>query len=304
VVKWNRTLAEEAMQRQLATWITEADFRQIAADGFTSVRLPVGYWNLIADPYHRFVPEDVEDSLRYVDFAFDMAERYQLSVLLDLHGAPGSQNGVDHSGCSLGANWLEDSTNVDLTLASIEAAAARYAGRRSLLGIELANEPAEKYCTEQLDALVAFYQKAYGIVRKYSRTCLIVFNELYEGCYSKWKNHLLEPEYYNVVMDLHLYNWQEPYTMQDAATHVKNAVAWEDVIADMSTSHPVMVGEWCFSTGTHVQAGQPFVDACVTSFHRAAGWYLWTWKVEPGIHFDEWDVQLQYSKRDGLRAVE
>lgn len=291
------------MDKHLATWITEDDFREIAADGFNSVRLPVGYWNVIPDPSGLFVPEDVRDSLKYVDFAFQMADKYDLTVLVDLHGTPGSQNGVDHSGCSLGANWLEDPHNVDLTLKTIEAIAARYGHHKRLVGIELANEPAEKYCLTQMDAIVDFYARAYKIVRHHSRTALVVFNELYEGCYDAWQERLLEPEYYNVVIDLHLYNWQEPYTSQSAAQHVRNAAAWGGLVTNTSASHPVLVGEWCFSTGTVVQAGQPFVDACVESFHRAVGWYLWTWKVEPHIGFDEWDVQLQYRKKHGLRTL-
>ena len=47
------------------------------------------------------------------------------------------------------------------------------------------------------------------------------------------------------------------------------------------------------STGTYTQAGQSFVDAAVTSFSGTSGWFIWNWKVEPGIPFKEWDVQLQ-----------
>ena len=39
------------------------------------------------------------------------------------------------------------------------------------------------------------------------------------------------------------------------------------------------------------------------SFERSSGWYLWTWKVQPGIGFDEWDVQAQHEKKDGLDSL-
>ena len=45
---------------------------------------------------------------------------------------------------------------------------------------------------------------------------------------------------------------------------------------------------------------QSYVDAAVKSFERSSGWYLWNWKVQPGIGFDEWDVQGQHLKRGGL----
>lgn len=96
---------------------------------------------------------------------------------------------------------------------------------------------------------------------------------------------------------------QEPYTGEDVDRHIADAVGFVDAIDGISVQHPIIVGEWCFSTGTYVQAGQPFVDACVSSFQHAFGWYIWNWKVEPGANFDEWDVQYQHSVPEGMRAV-
>ena len=71
------------------------------------------------------------------------------------------------------------------------------------------------------------------------------------------------------------------------------------------TGHPVIVGEWSMSTGLNVATGQPFVDACVSSFEHGYGYYLWTWKVERGWHYDDWDLQYQSRLKTGgltLRA--
>ena len=48
------------------------------------------------------------------------------------------------------------------------------------------------------------------------------------------------------------------------------------------------------SSGTWHQAGQPFVNAAVKSFDRAAGWFMWNWKIQRASGFDEWDVQYQH----------
>ena len=306
VVQFNQNLAEKKMEKHLSTWITEKDIAEIAAAGFNSIRLPIGYWNIISDPYELFVPARVEDSIYYIDWLFEQCSIYNISILLDLHGLPGSQNGIDHSGCTTtGTNWLENPSNIKLTYHSIETLISRYHKHSAFYGIELANEPAIKYCQDHhnMQLLHTFYQESYRIIRKYSSNCMVVFNELYENCYSKWENKLQEPDYYNVQIDLHLYNWQEPYTEQSAKMHINNAKAWENLVLDISKYHPVLVGEWCFSTGTYVQAGQDYVNACVDSFERASGWYIWTWKVEEGISFDEWDVQLQYSLPNGLRIL-
>ena len=45
---------------------------------------------------------------------------------------------------------------------------------------------------------------------------------------------------------------------------------------------------------------QAYVDAAVKSFERSSGWYLWNWKIQPGIGFEEWDVQAQKNKKNGL----
>jgi hypothetical protein len=89
LVNSSRAVAEERMAHRLEHWITEEDFRQIADMGFNSVRLPIGYWNIVEDPYQRYAPADYRVGRKYIDFTFDMADKYGLSVLLDLHGAPG-----------------------------------------------------------------------------------------------------------------------------------------------------------------------------------------------------------------------
>jgi len=291
------------MQAHLASFLHESDFAAMKRAGFNSVRLPLGYWNLLADPFNRFVPQSVDLSLYYIDWVFEMCAKHALSVLLDLHGAPGSQNGIDHSGCGMEPDWLESPANVNLTLRAIEVMMQRYGSRAALAGVELVNEPSVRYCQPAMvPTLVDFYHRAYTIVRAHNPATMVVFNELYAECYDVWKDKLREPLYHNVVMDLHLYNWQLPYTPEPAEQHVADAVAFAGVIEEQTVHHPVIVGEWCFSTGTVVQAGQPFVDACVESFRSSLGWYIWNWKVERGIHFDEWDVQLQYETKDGLRV--
>eukprot|EP00602_Paraphysomonas_sp_CaronLab_P011736 CAMPEP_0185042000 /NCGR_PEP_ID=MMETSP1103-20130426/41994_1 /TAXON_ID=36769 /ORGANISM="Paraphysomonas bandaiensis, Strain Caron Lab Isolate" /LENGTH=302 /DNA_ID=CAMNT_0027581975 /DNA_START=739 /DNA_END=1647 /DNA_ORIENTATION=- len=302
MVKLNASLAEERMKETFENWITADSITEIAEMGFNSIRVPVGYWNLIEDPYERYAPRDYRVSLQYIDWLFDSAAENGLSVLLDLHGAPGSQNGIDHSGCAMSPEWTNE-RNVNLTLDAIKAMAIRYGSRSNLLGIELLNEPSESIERTDHDLLLKFYSESYGIIRQYSDTALVVFNELYEEFYSAWKDSLVEPDYYNVVVDWHLYNWQEPYTSETADEHIRDAENWASLIDSYSADHPIIIGEWTMSTGTVVQAGQPFVDACLKSFAHSFGWYAWNWKVERTTGFDEWDVQYQNQLPGGISIV-
>jgi hypothetical protein len=140
LVEFNRDIAEKKMIHQLETWITESDIAEMASLGVNSIRVPIGYWNIIEDPYKKYAPGDYTVARAKIDLAFEWASKYGMSVLLDLHGAPGSQNGIDHSGCSEPSTWLT-SENQKLSIAAVKAMVERYAHHPALWGFELLNEP-------------------------------------------------------------------------------------------------------------------------------------------------------------------
>lgn len=90
----SRDDAKNRMKQHWATWITESDFAAIKAAGLNTVRLPVGYWT-----YNLTASEPYTSAARpYIRQALTWAKKYNLDVVMDLHGAPGSQNGADNSG--------------------------------------------------------------------------------------------------------------------------------------------------------------------------------------------------------------
>ena len=121
--------AESRLQEHRETFITEDDFRWIRNCGLNAVRLPVGYWMLEA-------PKPFVPSADFVDFALEQALRNNLKVILDLHGAPGSQNGWDHSGRSGETGWHKDPNNIKETIRILGAFAQRYGKHPALYGIE------------------------------------------------------------------------------------------------------------------------------------------------------------------------
>jgi glucan 1,3-beta-glucosidase len=95
------------------TWITEGDFEAIAAAGcvlvcvgacaasfefsvvlifrLNHVRIPIGYWAYdvsAGEPY-------ISGQHKYLLKAIAWAATYNIKVIVDLHGAPGSQNGYE-----------------------------------------------------------------------------------------------------------------------------------------------------------------------------------------------------------------
>lgn len=90
----NRGTATTALTNHWNTWITEADFAAIAAAGLNHVRLPIGYWAFEVGPGEPYI----QGQLAYLTKAITWATNNGLKLIIDLHGAPGSQNGFDNSG--------------------------------------------------------------------------------------------------------------------------------------------------------------------------------------------------------------
>lgn len=73
------------------------------AMGLNSVRLPVGWWywadsaGIDREPYTT-PKQGINDADHPIVRVIKMAQQNDLVVIVDLHGAPGSQNGLDNSG--------------------------------------------------------------------------------------------------------------------------------------------------------------------------------------------------------------
>src|ERR1035438_7399546 len=148
--------ARTRLDHHRETWITAEDFRWIKNCGLNAVRLPVGYWAIEA-------PKPFVECSRFIDFALEQCAQNNLKLLLDLHGAPGSQNGWDHSGRSGPINWPKDPQNIAETLRVLESFAQKYGQHPALGGIELLNEPRD---VVPLEILRQFYQDAHPRPRK------------------------------------------------------------------------------------------------------------------------------------------
>ena len=84
------------MKRHWDAWVTEKIIKDLAESGaVNSLRLPVGDW--MYKPYGPYIG-CTDGALDYVDLLLDWAHSYGLSVLIDIHGVKGSQNGFDNSG--------------------------------------------------------------------------------------------------------------------------------------------------------------------------------------------------------------
>ena len=141
-----------------------------------------------------------------MDSAIGWAKQTGLKVLIDLHGAPGSQNGYDNSGHNGTVGWGSDADSVSDTRAVIQKIANKYAQdseQNVVVGIELLNEPLASKIAGGTDVVVQYSKDGYGDVRKISDTPVVVHDAFQEGSF--WDDILTPPEATGVVIDHHEY---------------------------------------------------------------------------------------------------
>lgn len=138
--------ARAVLERHWDTFINESDFQYLASIGINTVRLPIGYWSLGPDfcqdtPYAP-VADVYQNSWSRIVRTINLAGSVGIGVLVDLHGAPGSQNGQQHSGISDGATNLFDNPQyVNQTVTVLTYLMRQLAWTTNVIGIQLLNEP-------------------------------------------------------------------------------------------------------------------------------------------------------------------
>ena len=157
--------AEECLERLEAhwdTWVTESDVASLAGAGITHVRVPLGHW-ITCD-----IEEDepyVCGEWKYLVRAAGWCRDHGVAIWLDLHTAPGSQNGFDNSGHLGAATWDEDPANAARTTKIVKAIAKKVKGDGIddvVEGFGLLNEP-----DQHIDywAMLGYYNDAYEVIR-------------------------------------------------------------------------------------------------------------------------------------------
>ena len=255
-----------------------------------------------------FVPENVDDSLRFLDFAFEWGEKYELRILLAVFGLPGSQNGLVSSGCTTqGTSWVEE-VNRALSLEALATLSDRYGNKDTLLGIEVMDRPSDALVGDVYynRLLNAYYQHSYEVIRSRSMNAAVVFNEPIVSNLSEWRSIFPEPTYFNVALDIHLYTESKDLISANYSKIIASTDTWARYISTESSFKPIIVGEWSLNakigdTGQiSRRSKQELVNAQQAAMSEAFGSFLWTWKVEEGLN-EEDSLQNQLTNVNGLR---
>jgi len=237
--------AQSVLQNHWNTWITESDFAAIAAAGLNHVRLPIGYWAWdvsAGEPYK-------QGQLPFLDKAVTWAGNHGLHLIIDLHGAPGSQNGFDNSGHKVPfPQWQANNTNIQRTDAVIKQIAGKYGNNPQVVSvIAPLNEPAGFDGDQVLTPLKQFYFDSYGNVRfpfgsSQESNTLLLIHDAFQPL-SFWNGFMLPPNWQGVAMDTHIYQmFSQSGVAQSNAQHIQTACSFASELSSFDLW--VIVGEW------------------------------------------------------------
>ena len=261
--KFGAEKAEELWDLYRANWWREEDFANVRALGLNCIRLPFG-WRELMTPEG----EPIEKGLKRIDWFVEGCRANDLYVILDLHGAPGGQNGRDHSGDVREHRLVSDPASQDLCTKLWTTLAARYRNDTTVAGYDFLNEPeGAPGGLTSTNGVMQIYDRLYKAVRAVDPDHLIFLG----AC---WTPEQIDPPadhgWENVCYEYHFYEWGKK-TAAEINAGTDDRVKWE-----RAKGHhvPVFVGEFNLFDSTEAwEYGLKTFDELGWS------WAIWTYKV-------------------------
>lgn len=270
--RFGREEDDRLMDVYRSSWMTERDWRNIQSYGFNLVRVPFNY-RLLEDDER---PKQLrKDAWQWLDKAVDEAEKHGLYVILDLHGAQGSQSVYDHTGRS-GQNKLwTDPANQERMAWLWTQVAKRYRTRSAVVAYDTLNEP---YGGTKPQILAQF-EKTYKAIRSVDPDKLIFAHGHTDNFdfYGDPKEH----GWKNVGFQMHYY----PGLFGDAPqikSNIRHLNRLPSVEAKLETLNvPFLVGE--MNVVLKQTGGAPMMRR-VFDAHQKYDWLttIWSYKVVTG----------------------
>ncbi|WVR04483.1 hypothetical protein IAU60_001486 [Kwoniella sp. DSM 27419] len=302
------------LQDHWGSFFTKSDFEEMKDAGLNSLRIPVPYWAVDVRDDEPYVTGQYPYLIRAVNWARELG----LTVLIDLHGAPGSQNGQDNSGLIGPVQFYSNTSNVDRTVAVLrnftgEFSQAQYGG--VVTGIELLNEPRLSDDFTMSD-LKAFYANASEAIRSVSSNINVTFHDAFWGPqywadYDPLSATATQPAA-GFTLDTHQYYAFAPLNNLPHDRILESVCNISKLLKSTDLGLlPTIVGEWSLETGSAPNSSsstQRYGDSQAkrTWFRLlfesqlaayspngpgqpSIGWYYWTWKTEYDI--DTWSYR-------------
>lgn len=237
-------------------YISEADIRQIAAEGFNSVRVPINA---------RFLLEEGgpvrydERHLQLLDRMIGWCRTNRLYMILDLHGAPGGQTGtnIDDSEHDRPELFMIE-RNKHLTVALWRMLAERYKDEWIVAGYDLLNEPLPDWFSAYNDQVMPLYREIVKAIREVDDRHMIILEGVHWATDWSIFNEKIDN---NMMLQFHKY-WNNPDT--------ESIRVYLDKREELNV--PIFMGEGG-ENNKEWYAGA----FCLLEDHEIS-WNFWTWK--------------------------
>lgn len=299
--------ARARLEKHWDTWIQASDFEQMRAMGINTLRLPIGYWNLPGKNFTKNTPfepyADVyENSWKYIKRAIKYADDNDIGVLIDMHGAYGSQNGEPHSGVADGNVDFFNDYNENKMIQLLEWLMREVQDISNVSGIELLNEPHNN------QRLWKWYNKAMDAMRKVSSRAdqmPLYFHDAFnpsQGAEFAGKRNDF------VVQDTHSYfvytKQDQDMTAKKHTSQIKGPI--EKSMSGMSKTARgnMVVGEWSCALNPNSLRNSNNKRKSTSQFCRAqtdtylnstAGVMFWSWNMENCKNNAGWCFKSSYN---------
>lgn len=194
----------------------------------------------------------MQGAYEHLATALDWAQTAGLKVLIDLHGAPGSQNGFDNSGERGPITWGgSDAESVDQTLTAVRKIRDDHAGHPAVGGIEILNEPmGPKIDPTVLDQ---FYSDGWGNLQ--NSGVAITIHDAFRGV-DAWNN--FGEGLADWVLDTHHYEvFDQGQLAMSPSAHISSACAFG---SSMTGSNKATVSSFLLDLGGGDRRADALID--------------------------------------------
>ena len=257
------------------SYCQEIDFQNIKEIGLNTIRLPMYYRNFLEGEDDKLVMK--ENAFEFIDYFLENAKKYDLKVILDMHGVVGGQSGNEHSGTRRTEFWTNEVYQKEMCDLWKNIASYYLNERKDLastiLAYDLINEPAlDKKVTTKREWDVM--DKMYKAIREVDEDHIIAI----EGCW--YFDSLPDPKKYNwenVMYEFHLYNWDNEKVSNDVY-HTLHFYKWMTTNYDV----PIYIGEFNF-----FDKKDEWIKWLNEYDERGLNWSIWSYKT---ISVGWWDM--------------
>lgn len=251
------------------SYCTEADFKLISDIGLNTVRLPVYYRNFMEGSDESLVMR--ADAFEKLDYFLTLAAKYDLKVIIDMHGVVGGQSGYEHSG-TRDIDFWDNETYINSMCTLWQNIALHYINERddlapTILAFDLVNEPTNRNELGTGKKQWEVMDRMYDAIREVDTHHVISI----EGVW--YPISLPSPEKYgweNVLYQYHFYNWNHDKGISNEMFY--GMMALLSAFSDYDV--PKFVGEFNFF------GNEAAWEKYLTRYDNLGwGWTVWSYKI-------------------------